>query len=113
MKNKYKLVDFINRFVKEENMNAVIYFNEDINKISYDLDLKAYRSLDLFEDNGIKALVCRNAKHELFDISADTYEKVLDNLLNLVLKEVFAPLRTECSERWCLLFTKYNKHYKY
>ena len=117
-KKKPKLVDFINRFVTEEGMVVTIYFDDiysddSLNKIVYDLGSHAYRNICLFETNGIKALISRGREKEIFDISGDTYEKVLDNLLNTFVKEVFAPLRTECSESWCLLLNKYNKHYKY
>lgn len=113
VKKKYKLIDFINRFITEEKMVVTIYFDSNLNKIVYDLDSNAYRDICLFENNGINAYVYRRDKKEIFDISGDTYEKILDNLLNTFVKEVFAPLRTECSENWCLLLNRYNKHYKY
>ena len=110
---KYNLVDFINKFVTNEGMIVTIYHDDNLNKIVYDLESRAYRDVRLFEGNGIQALVSRVNEQEIFDISGDTYEKILDNLLNIFVKEVFAPLRTECSENWCLLLNKYNKHYKY
>lgn len=112
-KKKSKLVDFINKFVTEERMAVTIYFDDSLNKLVCDLGSHAYRDICLFEDKGIKAYVYRCDQKEIFDINGDTYEKILDNLLNIFVKEVFAPLRTECSENWCLLLNKYNKHYKY
>lgn len=112
-KKKYNLVDFINKFVTNEGMIVTIYHDDNLNKIVYDLESRAYRDVRLFEGNGIQALVSRVNEQEIFDIIGDTYEKILDNLLNIFVKEVFAPLRTECSENWCLLLNKYNKHYKY
>lgn len=112
-KKKYNLVDFINKFVTNEGMIVTIYHDDNLNKIVYDLESHAYRDVRLFEGNGIQALISRINEQEIFDISGDTYEKILDNLLNTFVKEVFAPLRTECSENWCLLLNKYNKHYRY
>ena len=112
-KNKYSLVDFINKFVTNEGMIVDIYHDDILNKIVYDLNSHAYRSIILYEDNGIHALVSRINEQEIFDINGETYEKVLDNLLNVFVKEVFAPLETYCSSNWCYLLDKYDKHYKY
>jgi Mg2+/Co2+ transporter CorB len=112
-KKKYKLIDFINKFVTEEGMVVAIYHDDDLNKIVYDLNSHAYRLIILYEDNGIHALVSRIKEKEIFDISGETYEKVLDNLLNVFVKEVFAPLETYCSINWCDLLNKYDKHFQY
>ncbi len=112
-KKKYSLVDFINKFVTNEGMIVTIYHNDNLNKIVYDLNSHAYRDIVLYEDNGIHALILRAKEQLIFDISGETYEKVLDNLLNVFVKEVFAPLRTNCSTIWCDLLNKHDKHYKY
>ena len=112
-KKKYKLIDFINKFVTDEGMVVAIYHDDDLNKIVYDLNSHAYRLIILYEDNGIHALVSRIKEKEIFDISGETYEKVLDNLLNVFVKEVFAPQETYCSINWCDLLNKYDKHFQY
>lgn len=113
VKKKYKLVDFINKFVTNEGMIVAIYRDDNLNKIVYNLNSHAYRDIILYEDNGVHALVSRVKEQEIFDISGETYEKVLDNLLNVFVKEVFAPLRTNCSTIWCDLLNKYDKHFQY